>query len=128
MLVDDAAVARWLDDYIAAWRTYDDGAIGALFAEDAVYRYQPWDDDTEAVQGREAIVASWLETPDEPGSWTAEYAPWAVDGDRAVAVGTSRYRATDEAAEAVFHNAFLLRFDADGRCTEFVDVYMRRPD
>jgi hypothetical protein len=126
--VDEAAVADWLDRYVAAWRSYDRDEIGALFGEDAVYRFHPWDDASEALHGREAIVADWLEEPDAPGSWEAEYRPWALGGDRAVALGVSRYLATDGAAEAVFHNVFLLRFDEAGRCTEFTDVYMRRPD
>ena len=125
--MDEAAVARWLAGYVAAWRSYDPEEIGALFADDAVYRFQPWDGDPEAVHGRAAIVADWLETPDEPGSWEAEYRPWAVDGDRAVALGVTRYFATDDEPEAEFHNVFLLHFDGEGRCGEFTDVYMRRP-
>ncbi len=125
--MDEAAVASWLERYVAAWRSYDPDEIGALFADDAVQRYQPWDEGADAVTGREAIVASWLDAPDAPGSWAAEYRPWAVDGDRAVAVGVSRYLATGDAPEAVFHNVFLLRFDDDGRCVEFTDVYMRQP-
>ncbi len=126
--VDQAAVTQWLARYVEAWRTYDAEAIGALFSEDAVYRFHPWDEGEETVRGREAIVSNWLEEPDEPGSWEAAYRPWTVDGERAVAVGTSRYLATEDAPEAVYHNVFLLRFDDDGRCREFTDVYMRRPD
>jgi hypothetical protein len=126
--VDEATVSRWLHGYVAAWKSYDAAAIGELFSDAAVYRWHPWDGDDQAAHGREEIVASWLEDQDAPGTWEAEYAVWAVDGDRAAAVGTSRYLATYDAAEAVFHNVFLLRFDADGRCTEFTDVYMRRPD
>jgi len=29
--------------------------------------------------------------------------------------------------EREYHNVFLCRFDA-GRCTEFTEYYMRRPD
>ena len=50
-------VQEWLDAYVAAWRSYDHAAIGALFADDATYAYHPWD---EPLRGREAIVASWL--------------------------------------------------------------------
>lgn len=126
--MDEATVASWLERYVAAWRSYDPDEIRALFAEDAVYRFHPWDEGAKAVAGREAIVAKWLEEPDTPGSWTAEYSSWAIDGDRAVAVGTSRYFATDHAEEVLFHNVFLLRFDEAGQCVEFTDVYMRRPD
>lgn len=126
--MDEAAVADWLERYVSAWRSYDPEDIGALFSEGAVYRYHPWDAGADAVEGRDAIVANWLEEPDAPRSWAAEYRPWAVDGNRAVAVGVSRYLATEGALEAVYHNVFLLRFDDDGRCAEFTDVYMRRPD
>jgi hypothetical protein len=124
--MDRSTFQRWLDDYVAAWRTYDAEAIGALFTERAEYRYHPWDD---PVAGREAIVASWLEEPDEPGSWEARYEPWAIEGDRAVAVGASRYLAPDrESVDREYHNVFLCRFDDDGRCAEFTELFLRRSD
>ena len=33
--MDRSAVQAWLDDYVAAWKTYDQAAIEALFADDA---------------------------------------------------------------------------------------------
>ena len=113
-------VQRWLDAYVAAWRSYDPEAIGDLFSEDVSYAYQPY---RGPVIGRAAIVADWLESPDEPGSWEAHYEPYAVDGDRAVSVGTSRYVAEDK----LYHNVFLLRFDDEGRCAEFVEYWRLRP-
>jgi ketosteroid isomerase-like protein len=113
--------ARWLEAYVDAWRTYDPGAIGALFSDDAVYRYHPWD---EPLTGRDAIVADWIDNQDEPGTWTAEYRPFAVDGQDAVATGVSRY---DEAqGKREYHNVFLCRFDDQGRCREFTEVYAKR--
>jgi nuclear transport factor 2 (NTF2) superfamily protein len=114
MTHDDAA--RWLDAYVEAWRSYDPAAIGALFAADAEYRYHPWD---EPLHGREAIVASWTGDQDAPGSWEAEYAPWAVDGNRVVATGTSRYV---EPART-YHNVFLIEFDANGTAASFTEVF-----
>lgn len=55
MAVTKETAAAWLDAYVQAWQSYDPQAIGALFAENATYAYQPWD---EPVRGREAIVAS----------------------------------------------------------------------
>ncbi len=127
--MDTAAFQRWLDDYVEAWRTYDEEAIGALFSADASYRYHPWDEGDDVVEGRAAIVAHWLEEKDEPGSWNAEYRPWAIDEDRAVAVGVSRYLAADGASvEREYHNVFLCRFDADGLCREFTEIFLRRSD
>ncbi len=112
-------VARWLDHYAEAWHTYDPELIRSLFSEDASYRYHPWD---EPVVGAEAIAADWLEDRDTPGTYEGRYQPWAVDGSRAVGVGTSRYWGE---RDRTFHNAFLLEFDAAGRCTSFTELYVQ---
>ena len=126
--MDEAAVAAWLERYVAAWRSYDPVAIGDLFTEDAVYRWHPYDEGEEVVRGRDDIVASWIGDPDDPSSWEASYRPWAVDSDRAVAVGVSTYFKPDRTVDRVYHNVFLLRFAADGRCAEFTELFMREPD
>jgi hypothetical protein len=112
-------VARWLDAYVDAWKTYDPARIGSLFTDAAEYRYRPTD---APVAGRDAIVADWLEDPDAPGTYDAEYRPWAVEGHRAVATGTSRYVEGD--ATRTFSNVFLLEFAADGRCEAFTEVFV----
>lgn len=113
-------VQAWLGAYVAAWRSYDRAAIGELFAENAAYRYHPYD---EPERGRETIVSGWLDEPDEPGSWEASYAPLLVEGDRAVATGETRY-----ADGQTFSNLFVLEFDGDGRCRDFTEWYMEQPD
>jgi ketosteroid isomerase-like protein len=123
--VDEQAVAAWLDGYSRAWKTYDPEQIGELFSEDAVYFDNPFD---EPVRGREAIVASWLEDPDEEGTYEGRYRPVLVAGDQAVANGYSRYLDGDGGVVKEFDNLFLLRFDADGRCVEYREWYMRKPD
>ena len=122
--MDRTSVQAWLDRYVEAWRANDAELIKPLFSDDAVYSYRPYDDPERTIRGNAAIVASWLEEPDPPDSWEAKYEPYAVEGDRAVAVGFSRYLATDSAPEKTYHNAYLLRFDADGRCAEFHEFYM----
>jgi ketosteroid isomerase-like protein len=131
--VDRTAVDRWLKAYVEAWRTYDREKIRALFAEDVKYRYHPYDD---PIEGREAVVASWLEdgatvgasTRDEPGTYDAAYRAIAVDDDVAVATGSSSYLAKPGGpVEKVFDNCFVIRFDRDGRCTEFTEWFMERP-
>ncbi len=122
--MDATDVDRWLARYVAAWKSYDRSAIGELFSEDANYRYHPYD---EPVIGREAIVESWFEEPDEPGSFDASYECYAVDGDRAVAVGSSTYFDAGGGVEKVYDNVYLLRFEGDGRCAEFTEWFMKRP-
>ena len=120
MTADD--VQAWIDRYLDAWRSYRPDAIGDLFAADATYAYHPWDEGDQVDRGRAAIVASWLETPDPPGSWSAQYRPMLVSGDQAVIVGITRY-----ADGGVFHNLWQVRFDAAARCADFVEWYMKPP-
>ena len=117
-------VQRWLDAYVSAWRSGDPADIGELFSEGAAYRYHPYD---EPVSGRDAIVADWLESPDAPGTWEAHYQPYAVEGDRAVAIGESRYTNPDGSFRTLYYNLWTLRFDGDGRCADFVEYFMELP-
>ena len=127
-------VSRWLDRYIEAWKSYDREQIAALFSDDVKYRYHPYD---EPVTGRQAVVESWLgegdhedaSERDAEGTYEASYRPVAVEGDAAVAVGTSTYydspggQVTD-----IYDNCFVMHFDDDGRCLEFTEWFMQRPD
>lgn len=141
-LVDKAEVDRWLQAYVGAWKSYDRDQIGELFAEDVRYRYHPHDD---PVVGRAELVRSWLgedasdgasgeDAPadpsgrDEPGTYDASYRAVAVDGDVAVATGSSTYLSGPGGpVEKVFDNCFVMRFDAAGRCREFTEWYVERP-
>ena len=131
--MDRTDAQEWLDRYVAAWLSYDADDIASLFTEDVLYRYHPYDD---PIVGREAVVASWLgeansdgaSTRDAPGTYAAQYEPVAVDGEVVVATGTSSYRERlDGPIVRVYHNCFVLRFDAEGRCQEFTEYYIRRP-
>ncbi len=134
--MDRPALQAWLDRYVEAWKSYDPDAIGALFNEDATYRYHPFDTGDQVVRGRDAIVRDWIvpdgnaSTRDAPNSYDAHYEPYAIDGDRAVAVGSSTYWSDSgrSTLERVYDNVYLLRFDADGRCAEFSELFMKRPD
>jgi ketosteroid isomerase-like protein len=131
--MDRDTAQTWLDDYVEAWKSYDRDAIAALFAEDVSYRYHPYD---EPLVGRDAVVGSWLgendadgaSTRDAPDTYDAHYTPYAVDGDTVVATGTSVYQDhPDGPVTHTFDNCFLIRFDDEGRCVEFTELYMERP-
>jgi hypothetical protein len=125
-------VNRWLGRYIEAWKSYDRDQIEALFAEDISYRYHPYDD---PIEGREAVVASWMgegddedSSRDEPGTYDAFYRVVAADDDMAVAIGSSSYKESPDGPVArVFDNCFVMRFDSEGRCREFTEWFMERP-
>ena len=114
----------WLVRYVDAWRLNDATAIGDLFSADVRYAFDPF---SEAVVGRQAVVAAWLTDPDAPGSWEADYEVLAIDGDTYVAHGRTRYLTDDRSGvDREFANVFVCRFDGHGRCREFTEWYMRR--
>jgi hypothetical protein len=124
--VTRADVDRWLDAYVAAWKSYDRDQIAGLFSADVSYRYRPHE---EPIVGRDAVVEDWLgEDRDAEGTYDAEYSCVAVDGDVAVATGVSRYcESPDGEVSDVFHNAFVMRFDEEGLCVEFTEWFMKAP-
>ena len=133
-MTDRAHVERWLADYVTAWKSYDPDQIGALFSDDVEYLFHPYD---EPVRGRDAVVAAWVgesdhegaSERDEPGTYEATYAPVAVDGDVAVAAGRSTYTSEPGGPVTdVYDNCFIIRFDEDGRCREFTEFFVKRPE
>ena len=130
--MDRAAAQAWLDRYVSAWLSYDANDIAELFTDDVTYRYHRSGD---PIVGRSAVVATWLgesgsddaSTRDAPGTYSARYAPVAVDGDVVVSTGISSYREQpDGPVVRVFDNCFVMRFDARGRCSEFTEYYVQR--
>ena len=129
-------VQAWLDRYVEAWRTYDPDEIGALFAEDVVCYWYPWSAGDDVGRGRDDVVRGWLapggdeSARDALGTYDAEYHPFAVDGQRAVARGWTRYwtDASRSTVERAYDNVFLLEFAEDGTCRSSTELYMKRPD
>ncbi len=125
--MERADVARWLANYVEAWKSYDRDRIVGLFADTARYRYHPYD---EPIIGSQAIADSWFEEErrDEPGTYDAAYQPIAADGETAIATGSSTYTRPDGTIDTIYDNCFVLRFDEEGRCAEFTEFFMKRPD
>jgi uncharacterized protein (TIGR02246 family) len=121
-MTDRAAVSEWVDRYVDAWTSNDPDAIGALFADDARYFTAPY---REPWSGREAILQGWLDRKEEPHEWRFQFEVKAVDGDLGVVAGTTDYVAGEGAPES-FSNLWLIRLDVRGRCTEFIEYWMRQ--
>ena len=117
-------VERWLERYRAAWTTDDPQDIAALFTEDATYAPRafgkPW-------EGREAIVAKWIEHGDSEDRWQFESEILAVEGDTAVVRGLTTYPAHDNEPEEVYSNIWVIRLAPDGRASSFAEWWMQRP-
>ena len=120
-----AGVQHWLDSYVAAWRSYDPGAIRALFSPDVEYRPSPFE---EPLRGPHAVARAWIEENDPPDSWTADYRAIAVNGDLGIGRGVTRYHARPGNPAREYANLFVLRFDEQGRCREYTEWFMKRRD
>ena len=122
--MDHAAFKTWLDRYVDAWRLSDPIAIGDLFSADVRYAFDPFR--RPLLGARRWSQPGWW-IPTTPGSWQADYEVLAIDGDTLVAHGRTRYLTDDRSGvDREFANVFVCRFDADGRCREFTEWYMRR--
>jgi len=66
---------------------------------------------------------------DRPGTYEARFEPVAVEGNVAVARGSSRYfkDAPKNELDREFDNVYVLHFDAGGRCAEFREWSMAPP-
>jgi hypothetical protein len=111
----------WIDAYILAWAANDAKAIGDLFTEKARYYTHPFRDPWV---GRDEIVRGWLDQPDAPGSWSADYGPVAVYHNTGVIRGKTTYFNPDRSISAEYANVYVIEFDDDGRANEFTEFFM----
>ena len=120
----NSEVTAWLSLYIDIWKSGDHSRVAELFTEDAVYYADPF---SAPRQGIAAIEELWRSLGDPPDSFDAVYEPFAVAGDLAVAIGSSRYFDVSRSRiDQEYGNVFVLRFAADGRCREYREWYMLR--
>lgn len=109
-------IGTWLAGYIAAWDSNDPAAIGALFTDDASYRFYPW---AEPAVGRDAIVARWLSGADSPGDHDFTWHPIGSDGPTRFVQGRTVY--TDG---RTYENLWIIDLHEDGRASAFTEWYM----
>ena len=114
-----SAGTDWVAGYVKAWGSNDPDDIAAIFTEDAVYEFSP--DDPDKLRGREAIIAGWLDSKDEPGDWTFDWEVLAENDDLLIVQGR-----TDYPTEKLYDNLWVVRLAPDGRATRFTEWYMER--
>jgi hypothetical protein len=115
---------QWLERYRAAWTTDDPQQIGDLFTEEATYSPWPF---SKPWEGREAIVAKWIERGDSKDPWRFESDLLAVEGDTGVVKGLTTYPAHDDEAEDAYSNIWVIRLEPDGRARSFAEWWIQRP-
>lgn len=111
----------WMDQYVLAWSSNETEHIEALFTEDAVYDPQTADGEWD---GRDEIVARWQEIEDTEDNWDFEWQPIVENDDLAIIKGRTNY--FDPPVS--YRNLFIIRFDEEGRCSDFTEWYIEEED
>jgi hypothetical protein len=107
----------WMAGYLSAWESNDPAEIGALFSDRAQYFTSPY---RPPWQGREAIVAGWLERRDKPGTWRFRYDVLTEDSQLGVVQGETNYLMDGR----TYSNLWLVWLDEEGCCTKFIEYFM----
>jgi catechol 2,3-dioxygenase-like lactoylglutathione lyase family enzyme len=106
---------RWVQGYLAAWRSNSPADIEALFTPDATYftapHRRPW-------RGHQEIVEGWLGRAPDQGEWSFRYEMLDVIGDTAYVRGWTAYE------DGVIGNLWVIRFAGDRRCGSFTEWWM----
>ncbi|THG32327.1 nuclear transport factor 2 family protein [Naasia lichenicola] len=121
MTITKDDVRAWVAGYEKAWTSNEPEDIRALFAPGAEYRFEPF---SEPEVDIDAIIASWLDHRDEPGTWTFDSEVIAIEGDLGVVEGRTVYGRLGTA----YRNLWLIRLDDGGRATMFTEYYAKEPE
>ncbi len=115
---------EWLERYFRAWQSNDPDEVTALFSEDAVYYYGPFQ--TPSV-GRRKIVERWISSPEQQTEIQYTCAPLAIHENLGVAHWHVLYRSGKDLSAAIeMDGVLVLKFDDQLRCTEHREWYARR--
>ena len=122
-MIDENPIREWLAAYRHAWSSGDPSEVAALFNTEVRYFTAPY---RPPLEGIPAVQDYWLGEDEGEIPWSFEYQVLAQEGDLYVvrAVTTYPEGTSDEEGPEIFHNLWLVRLDADGRASEFVEYFM----
>jgi ketosteroid isomerase-like protein len=123
IMIDETRIRDWLAAYRHAWTTDEPADIALLFADDVRYFTAPY---RPPLKGRDAVTEYWVGEQEGGIPWSFEYQVLAQEGDLFVVRAVTTYPEGTHGAEGpeIFHNLWLVRLDADGRASEFVEYFM----
>jgi SnoaL-like domain len=119
--VNAAELGDWVTRYVRAWETNEPADIAGLFTDDARYYTAPFRDPWS---GRDKIVAGWIRRKDEPGAWRFRSDVLAATDDVGFVRGWTEYPGEGEG----YSNLWVIRLQPDGRCSEFIEWWMKHPE
>ena len=114
--MDRPTFESWLDTYKRAWETRDPEAAADLFTADADYYERPFE---APARGREGIRDYWSDATryQEGVEFSSEVLATTATGG--IAHWHCRFTRLTSNSVVELDGIFLVRLDADGKCTEF---------
>lgn len=113
----EAAARAWVEGWSSAWPARDAGAVGALYAEGAVFRSHPFREPQPPAE-----YAAWTFADEDEGLVECRFGEPVVGGERA-AVEYWALRRRRDGGEATLAGIALIRFGADGLVVEQRDYW-----
>lgn len=113
----DAAARAWVEGWSRAWPAKDADAVGALYADDAVFVSQPFRDPQPPAE-----YARWAFADEDEELVECRFGEPVVGDDRATVEYWALLRRPD-GSEATLAGVAVIRFGADGRAVEQRDYW-----
>jgi ketosteroid isomerase-like protein len=111
-------LADWIDGYRRAWEEADTDLVLTLFTEDATYRSNPFE---EPYLGHEGIRMYWDGVTSQQRDARVRMGRPFPDGDRVAVEWWTTMESQGE--EVTLPGCLLLRFAADGRCSDLREYW-----
>jgi hypothetical protein len=116
---------RWLGAYKRAWEDRDPVAAADLFTADAAYHETPFD---EPSRGRDGIFEYWSDVPRTQRGISFSYEILATTENGGVAHWRASFLRLPADDPVELDGIFLVKLDADGRCTEFREWWHKQEE
>ena len=121
--MDRAKFTDWLDAYKRAWETRDPEAAANLFTANAAYHETPFD---EPSRGQEGILEYWSGVTRTQEAIEFSYEILATAEAVGIAHWRSEFTSLPSRSAVDLDGIFLVKLDADGKCTEFREWWHKR--
>lgn len=116
------ALNEWIEGYRRAWEERDADAAAALFAPDATYRSNIFE---EPHKGRDGVRAYWQSVTSSQSEVRVAMGRPCVDGSRVTVEFWTNMRV--EGAEVTLPGCLLLDFDEEGLCRRLREYWHFAP-
>jgi len=115
-------LTQWLETYKRAWETRDPKLALTIFSKNATYQEHPF---AAVNRGHEQILRYWTENTEIQKDIRFQYEILSRDGRRSIVRWKAEYFRVTTKIYAQLDGIFLMTFNDDGLCSEFLEWWHR---